>query len=85
MADGDLPEVVVVPARPGESGPEMEARYSADGREVVLPVFTTVAALVARLGNTQPWVCVPLEEARRAAAAMEVTRVVINPGSNSHE
>lgn len=75
-----MPDVVVVPARPGEGGPEMEARHSADGREVVLPVFTSVAALVAQFGRTQPWICVPLEEARKAAAGMGVERVVINPG-----
>lgn len=57
----------------------MEARYSADGREVVLPVFTSVAALVAQLGKTQPWVCVPLEAAQRAAAEMGIARVVIDP------
>jgi hypothetical protein len=78
-----LPEVVVVPARPGDDGPEMETRYTRDGQQVVLPVFSSVASLVARLGHEQPWICVTLTAARAAAAGAGLARVVIDPGEVS--
>jgi hypothetical protein len=74
-----LPELVIVPARPGAGGPEMETRYTPNRLQVVLPVFSSVASLVAQLGHEQPWVCVSLAEARRVAADMGLARVVIDP------
>lgn len=78
--DWSLPELVIVPARPGASGPEMETRYTDDGRRVVLPAFSSVANLAARLGHEQPWICVPLAEARGAAADADLAGIVIDPG-----
>jgi hypothetical protein len=74
-----LPEFVIVPARPGTGGPEMETRYTPDGLGIVLPAFTSVAKLAGTFGRGQPWICVPLREARQAAAAEGLARVVIDP------
>jgi hypothetical protein len=74
-----LPELVVVPARPGADGPEIETRYTPNHLEVVLPVFSSVANLVAALGREQPWVLVPLARARETAVASGLARVVIDP------
>ena len=64
------PELVVVPAHPRRAGDvcrvEFEVRTQGDGR-AVLPVFSSVAALVRALGHCQPWVCVPVRAAREAA------------------
>ena len=73
------PEFVVVPAWPGRGGVEMETRYAAEGPDLVLPVFSSVTALVAILGHDQPWVCVALVDARETAAAAGLARVVIDP------
>jgi len=74
-----MPELVIVPARPGADGPEMETRYTPNGLELALPAFSSVANLVGRLGHFQPWICVRLQEAREAAATAGLTRVVIDP------
>ena len=74
-----LPEFVVVPARPGGDGVEVETRHAVAGPDVVLPVFSSAAALVQVLGHDQPWVCVGLRDAREAAAAASLARVVIDP------
>jgi hypothetical protein len=74
-----LPKFVIVPARAGTGGPEMETRYTPTGLEIVLPAFTSVAKLAGMLGRGQPWICVPLREARQAAAAEGLARVVIDP------
>ena len=61
------PELVIVPAHPRAGDAcrvEFEVRAQGDGR-AVLPVFSSVAALVRALGRCQPWVCVPLRAARR--------------------
>lgn len=77
--DHSLPEFVIVPARPGTGAPEMETRYTSNGLEIVLPAFTSVAKLVGMLGSGQPWICVPLWEARQAAKAEGLAWVVIDP------
>jgi hypothetical protein len=77
--DHSLPEFVIVPARPGTGGLEMETRYTSSGLEIVLPAFTSVAKLVGMLGSGQPWICVPLREVRQAATAEGLARVVIDP------
>jgi hypothetical protein len=74
-----LPEFVVVPARPGPYGAEMETRHTADGLDLALPVFSSVANLVRLLGHDRPWVCVSLRDARQTAAAAGLARVVVDP------
>lgn len=83
MAPGQsaLPELVFVPARPQASrgGRELacEVRTLADG-SVALPVYSTVARLVAALGHYQPWACVPLRTAQEAMARAGVPRLVLD-------
>jgi hypothetical protein len=77
--DHSLPEFVIVPARPGTGSPEMETRYTPNGPEIVRPAFTSVAKRIGMPGRGQPWICVPLREARQAAAAEGLARVVIDP------
>jgi hypothetical protein len=75
------PELVIVPARPRneESLPvEFEIRTQADGR-AMLPVFSSVAALVRELGRFQPWVCVPWRLAEEAASRATLSCVVLDP------
>ena len=75
------PELVVVPAHPRAGDAcrvEFEVRAQGDGR-AVLPVFSSVAALVRALGRCQPWVCVPLR-AREAADRAGLIPVVVDPG-----
>ena len=76
-----VPELVIVPARPGigQACPvEFEVRTQADGR-TVLPVFSSVAALVQELGRCQPWVCVPWRLAEEAAHQARLAHVVLDP------
>jgi hypothetical protein len=80
------PELVVVPAHPRRAGDafrvEFEVRAQGDGR-AVLPVFSSVAALVRALGRCQPWVCVPLRVAREAADRAGLIHVVVDPRASS--
>lgn len=76
-----IPELVIVPARPvaGEACTvQFEVRAQADGR-IVLPVFSSVAALVRALGRYQPWVCVPLRTARESAARAGLAQMILDP------
>ena len=57
-------------------------RAQGDGR-AVLPMFSSVAALVRALGRCQPWVCVPLRVAREAANRAGPIQVVVDPGVSS--
>ena len=57
-------------------------RAQGDGR-AVLPMFSSVAALVRVLGRCQPWVCVPLRVAREAANRAGPIQVVVDPGVSS--
>jgi hypothetical protein len=85
MAPGQspLPELVFVPARPQASRGSKEVAYEvrtlADG-SVALPVYSTVARLVAALGHYQPWACVPLRTAQSAMARAGVPRLVLDAG-----
>ena len=75
------PELVIVPAHPGPSGAcpvEFEVRVQADGR-TVLPVFSSMTALVRAFSRYQPWVCVQLRMAREFAARAGLAQVVIDP------
>jgi len=77
------PELVIVPAHPRQAGDacrvEFEVRAPGDGR-AVLPVFSSVAALVRALGRCQPWVCVPLRVACEAANRAGRAQVILDPG-----
>jgi hypothetical protein len=83
MAPGQppLPELVFVPARPQASRGSREVAYEvrslADG-SVALPVYSTVARLVAALGHYQPWACVPLRTVQAAMASAGVPRLVLD-------
>ena len=79
-ADADL-EIVTAPAHPGSPGSGelfLEARRLPDNRGV-LPVFSTVAKLVDALGQVQPWVMLPLEQARQIARAAGIDVVALDP------
>jgi hypothetical protein len=79
------PELVIVPAHPRAGDAcrvEFEVRAQGDGR-AVLPVFSSVAALVRALGRCQPWVCVPLRVAREAADQAGLIQVVVDPEVSS--
>ena len=76
-----VPELVIVPAHPEAGAPyavQFEVRVLASGG-AVLPVFSSVAALVRALGHYQPWVCVPLRDAQEAAARAGLTQMVLDP------
>ncbi|HSZ40294.1 MAG TPA: SAV_915 family protein [Trebonia sp.] len=74
----DQQRLVAVPAHPG-AGEQVifEARRQAD--EVVLPVFSSVRALVAALGESQPWAVLPLSTVRENVSAGGADRLVIDP------
>jgi len=79
------PELVIVPARP-QAGDACQVGFEVRGRgdgHPVLPVFSSVAALVRVLGRCQPWVCVPLRAAREAADRAGRAQVVLDPGMSS--
>ena len=79
------PELVIVPAHPRAGDAcqvEFEVRGQGDGHPV-LPVLSSVAALVRALGRCQPWVCVPLRAAREAANRAGRAQVVLDPGMSS--
>jgi len=69
---------VVVPAHPG-AGEQLifEARQEPGG--LVLPAFSSVRALVAALGDSQPWAVVPLAVIMSAADAAGVSLVALDP------
>jgi hypothetical protein len=75
-------ELVFVPARPRVSGTGNELTYEvrtlADGT-MALPVFSTVARLVAALGRYQPWACVPLQAVQADMARCGIPQVVLDP------
>jgi len=75
--------LVIVPARVGARGPEMETRHvevpGTLGPELAVPVFSSAGNLVRLFGDRQPWICVPLRAAREAAAAAGLARVAIDP------
>jgi hypothetical protein len=69
--------MVAVPAHPeADDQLILEARRQEDG--LVLPVFSSVRALVAALGKSQPWAVLPLARARGIAAGATV-RLAIDP------
>ena len=74
----DQEQIVAVPAHPG-AGEQVifEARRQADG--IVLPVFSSVRTLVAVLGESQPWVVMPLASVRKSVSAGDPASVVLDP------
>jgi SseB protein N-terminal domain len=74
--------IVIAPAHPAAIGGEQdvvfELRESADG-STVLPVFSSVHALVSALGHAQPWVALPLHEVQVLAAASGVHTILLDP------
>jgi hypothetical protein len=82
-AGAGLPGVVVAPARPDirpghEGDMVLEVRRLAAGGRA-LPVFTSVSRLVAVLGAQQPWVAIPLRNAREIAGSAGVDRIALDP------
>ena len=82
-ADGGLPEIVVVPARPDirpghDSDVIFEVRQLSDGGRA-LPAFTTVERLVSTLGREQPWVALPLRNIQAIMGGAGVDKVVLDP------
>jgi hypothetical protein len=76
------PEFVYAPAHPvrgdGEAKIEFEVRAMADGTRV-LPVFSSVDALVEALGPMQPWALLPMRAARAVMGVAGVPEVVLDP------
>jgi hypothetical protein len=75
--DEDL--LVAVPAHPGPDRDELvlEARHQPEG--VVLPVFSSVRALIDALGGSQPWAVMPLGRVGDMAAAAHVDELAFDP------
>lgn len=75
--------LVIVPARLGARGPELETRHAdlpgSLGSERMLPVFSSRERLVRALGSRQPWICVPLRAAQEAALAAGLSQVALDP------
>lgn len=71
--------LVVVPARPGAGPGELELEARQQPRGVVLPVFSSVRALIGALGESQPWALMPLGKAGDFAAAGGVDQIVLDP------
>lgn len=70
--------MVAVPAHVG-AGDQLilEARRVDDG--LVLPMFSTVRALVAALGRFQPWAVLSLPQVTDLAMSANVSHVVLDP------
>lgn len=70
--------MVAVPAHIGAGGQLiLEARRVGEG--LVLPMFSTVRALVAGLGQFQPWAILPRPRVTGLAAAANVDYLVLDP------
>jgi SseB protein N-terminal domain len=82
-AGGDLPEMVIAPARPdirqGHDGDVIFEVRELSGGGRAMPVFTTVKHLVATLGPDQPWVALPLRNIQAIMGGAGVNQVVIDP------
>lgn len=73
---------VCVPAKPSRDGDRvgvsLEFRRLATG-EVVAVAFTSPDALVAALGEHQPWIALPVIGLRNLTVALGVRRIEIDP------
>lgn len=71
-------QMVVVPSHPG-AGNQLILEARRDAEELALPLFSSVRALVAGLGRSQPWVVMSLSEVVRHAAAGGIDKLIIDP------
>lgn len=71
-------QMVAVPAHVG-AGDQLilEARRLSDG--LVLPMFSSVGALVSALGRYQPWAAIPLPRVADLAASSHVDYLMLDP------
>jgi hypothetical protein len=80
-AQTSQPELVFVPARPRVEGDRkevvLEMRQQPDG-ELVLPAYSSLAALVKALGRHQPWACFPLAQVAAALGNGQLAQIVID-------
>lgn len=80
--DQRRPEIVFVPARPLPVGEDtraaLELRELADGTKA-LPAFTTLAKLVAALGDAQPWVAMPLSAVQEQMRKSQIGPIALDP------
>jgi hypothetical protein len=74
--DQEENELVIVPAYAGSK--HLAVRLLRDGTPT-LPVFSSVARLVDEMGPQQPWVCLPMRTAAKAATRAHVDRVTLDP------
>ena len=76
----DVPEVVVVPAHPGDDRTEVmfETRTDDAGRDV-LPAFSSVQRLVEAFGPDQPWLALRVHTARELAITSGLADILIDP------
>lgn len=71
-------QMVAVPSHPGAGGQLiLEARRYED--ELVLPMFSSVRALVAALGQSQPWAVAPLPVVMADAATAGISKLILDP------
>ncbi len=82
---GDLPAIVLVPARPEiradhRDGVIFEVRRASDGG-LALPVFSSLDRLTAALGPAQPWVALPLHNVQMIMGGTDVHRVLLDPAA----
>lgn len=71
-------QMVVVPAHPGTDDQLiLEARRDSDG--LVLPMFSSVRALVSALGQSQPWAILLLPRVVELAAVGGIDRLMLDP------
>ncbi|MCW2945785.1 MAG: hypothetical protein JWR24_2502 [Actinoallomurus sp.] len=81
----DLPadtDPVCVPARPSRDGDRVGVSLEfrrLDTGEMIAVAFTSPDALVAVLGEHQPWIALPTIGLRNLAEAFGVRRIEINP------
>lgn len=70
--------MVAVPAHPGANSQLMvETRRLPEG--LVLPVFSSVHALIEALGRYQPWAIVSLEKVTQMASALGIDQLILDP------
>ena len=75
-----VPEVVIVPAHPGDDRTEVmfETRTDDAGRDV-LPAFSSVQRLVEGFGPDQPWLALRVHTARELAITSGLADILIDP------
>lgn len=76
----DVPDVVIVPAHPGDDRTEVlfETRTDDVGQDV-LPAFSSVQRLVEAFGPDQPWLALRVETARELAISNGLSDILIDP------